>query len=69
MRNRMDYILARYKRGRSVDKKVARKRKRKITLLRPEDIIVCESQGKKSLSVLEKEASLPVLPSITGKTS
>jgi two-component system response regulator LytT len=47
LRNRMDYILARYNEEEVLIKRLPVREKGKITLLRPEDIIVCESQGKK----------------------
>jgi two-component system LytT family response regulator/two-component system response regulator LytT len=47
LRNRIDYIMAKYNEDELLIKRLPIREKGKITLVRHEDIIVCESQGKK----------------------
>ena len=47
LRNRMDTILDRYNDEEVLLKRLPIREKGKMTLIKPEDIIVCESQGKK----------------------
>lgn len=47
LRNRIDHILARYNEEEVLQKRLPIREKGKMTLIKPEDIMVCESQGKK----------------------
>ncbi len=47
LKNRIDYIMARYNEDKVLFERLPIREKGKITLVRHEDIIVCESQGKK----------------------
>ncbi|KUG04496.1 autolysis response regulater lytr [hydrocarbon metagenome] len=47
LKKRIDYIMARYNEDEVLFKRLPIREKGKITLIKHEDIIVCESQGKK----------------------
>lgn len=47
LKDRIDFLLERYKSMETYSKKLPVREKGKITLLNPDDIVYCESQGKK----------------------
>ncbi len=47
LKNRIDYIMSKYNEDEVLVKRLPIREKGKITLIKHEDIIVCESQGKK----------------------
>ncbi len=58
LKNRIEYIMARYKEDQVLFKRLPIREKGKITLVKHDDIIVCESQGKKVFICTRKEGYL-----------